>query len=307
MRILVLGAGGFLGMHLVSALCDSGHQVLAYGRNSSLDQLRLSELKVEFVNGDFCKENRWNELLTGVKVCYHLISTTTPKSSNDDPTADVAGNVLGTLNLLEAAKKHNVRVIFTSSGGTVYGTIKNDSIDEEHSTNPLCSYGISKLAIEKYLYLYQELHSVRAVVLRISNPYGEGQQIDSIQGAVAVFMGRVLKGHTIDIWGDGSVIRDYIYVKDVVDAMVSAAVYGGRSTLFNVGCGVGVSLIDLLSAIEQVTGKKADINFHPPRGFDVPKNVLNISKARAELGWSPQVSILEGLKRTENWMRIALF
>lgn len=307
MRCLVLGAGGFLGGNLSAHLVASGHQVLAYDRHCNLEQLAERGFEFERIEGDFCTESRWTELLGGVQVCYHLISTTVPKSSNADPAADVLGNVVGTLNLLEAARKYNVRIVFASSGGTVYGAINSDAIDEEHPTNPLCSYGVTKLTIEKYLFLYRELHGVSSVVLRIANPYGEGQKPDSIQGAIGVFLGRILRGHTIDIWGDGSVIRDYIYVEDVVRAMVLASLYGGKSTVFNVGSGVGISLLEMLKMIEQVTGKTCEIIFHPPRGFDVPRNVLNISKARNELGWAPQVSILDGLERTAIWMRETLF
>lgn len=303
MRCLVLGASGFIGTHLVTSLTGLGHQVVAYGRHFRCKNLKTEDTNVEYVTGDFCNENRWNELLSGIQVCYHLISTTVPKSSNDDPIADVTGNIIGTLKFLEAARKKNVRIVFASSGGTVYGRINTDSIDEEHPTNPLCSYGITKLAIEKYLLLYRELHGIRSVVLRIANPYGEGQQPDSIQGAVAVFMGRVLRGHTIDIWGDGSVIRDYIYIQDVVRAIMAASEYGGRLNVFNVGSGVGVSLLELLGMIEQVTAKKADIIFHSSRSFDVPRNVLNIAKAQKELIWTPQVPMIDGLKKTAIWMQ----
>lgn len=303
MRCLVLGASGFIGGHLIASLAESGHQVVAYARHFDTNHSISADSNIEYVTGDFCNEPRWNELLTGVQVCYHLISTTVPKSSNDDPIADVTGNIIGTLHFLEAAKKKNVRIVFASSGGTVYGRINTDSIDEHHPTDPLCSYGITKLAIEKYLLLYRELHGMRSVVLRIANPYGEGQQPDAIQGAVAVFMGRVLRGHTIDIWGDGSVVRDYIYVQDVVQAMIAASEYGGRLNVFNVGSGVGVSLLELLAMIEQVTAKKADIIFHPSRSFDVPRNVLNITAAQKELEWTPQIPIIEGLKKTALWMQ----
>jgi len=302
MRCLVLGASGFIGGHLITSLAGLGHQVLAYSRHFDNNHSINANTNIEYVTGDFCNEPRWNELLTGVQVCYHLISTTVPKSSNDDPIADVTGNIIGTLHFLEAAKKKSVRIVFASSGGTVYGRINTDSIDEHHPTDPLCSYGITKLAIEKYLLLYRELHGVQSVVLRIANPYGEGQQPYAIQGAVAVFMGRVLRGHTIDIWGDGSVVRDYIYVQDVVQAMIAASEYGGRLNVFNVGSGVGVSLLALLGMIEQVTAKKADIIFHPSRSFDVPSNVLNIATAQKELEWTPQIPMIEGLKKTALWM-----
>lgn len=299
MRCLVLGANGFIGKHLVNALVDLGCSVLAYGRHFEQDTIA----NVDYITGDFCTEKRWSELLTDVQVCYHLISTTVPKSSNDDPIADVEGNVIGTLNFLEAARKKNIRIVFASSGGTVYGKINSDIISEDHATQPLCSYGITKLTIEKYLQLYYELYGLRSIVLRIANPYGEGQNPKAIQGAIAVFMGRVLRGHSIDIWGDGSVVRDYIYIQDVVRAMIAAAEYGGRLTVFNIGSGKGVSLLALLTMIEQTTEKKADIVFHPARGFDVPRNVLDITLATQELKWQPQVSMMDGLNITAHWLQ----
>lgn len=303
MSILVLGAGGFIGGHLVSALLASGKKVVVYDRQSALEKIVVDWPNVKCISGDFCKESRWNEIFTDVKLCYHLISTTVPKSSNDDPIADVMGNVVGTLTLLEAARKHNVRIIFASSGGTVYGAINSEMVSEDHPTNPLCSYGITKITIEKYLSLYRELHGVRSTVLRMANPYGEGQQPDSIQGVVAVFMGRALRGHSIDIWGDGSVVRDYVHVHDVVRAMLAASDYGGKTHVFNIGSGRGVALSEVLAMIEKVTGKRVDTVFHPPRGFDVPRNVLNICKSREELSWFPQISMVDGLERTAKWMR----
>lgn len=302
MTVLVLGAAGFLGRHLLSALTDAGKSVVAYDRCGMLARLPQGA-QAEIVEGNFSEETRWNELLSGVQVCYHLVSTTVPKSSNDDPIADITSNVVGTLRLLDAARKQNVRVVFASSGGTVYGTVGTEAVTEDHPTDPLCSYGIGKLAIEKYLSLYRELHGLNSVVLRIANPYGEGQSPDAIQGAIGVFLGRVMRGHTIDVWGDGSVVRDYVYVRDVVDAMMAASQYGGKAKVFNVGSGAGVSLRQLIDLIQQVTGKQAEVVFHPSRGFDVPRSVLDIRRAQEHLGWSPKVPLIDGLKRTVDWMR----
>lgn len=306
MRCLVLGAGGFIGRHLIDELMASGQEVVAYGRAESLRAIAEKHPSVKCIAGDFPRERHWGDILDGIKVCYHLISTTVPKSSNDDPIGDVTGNVIGTLHLLEAVRRHNVRIVFTSSGGTVYGTLKGEVVSEDHPTDPLCSYGITKLAIEKYLQLYRELYGVSSVVLRIANPYGPGQRPDSIQGVIAVFFGRILRGHAVDIWGDGSVVRDYVFVKDVVAAMKAAATYGGRRTVFNVGSGRGASVREILVAIEEVSGKKADVIYHPARGFDIPKSVLDISNARAELKWAPHVGIRAGLAQTSSWIQTYL-
>lgn len=302
MRCLVLGATGFIGSRLVEKLLDLGHQVIAYGRSDGIARLTQEYPTVEAVAGDFFVESRWHRILADVDVCYHLVSTTIPKTSNDDPIADVQGNIIGTLQLLDAIKRYNIKVVFTSSGGTVYGNISSALVSEDHATDPLCSYGVTKLAIEKYLSLYRELHGLRATTLRIANPYGLGQRPNASQGAIAVFTGKILQGHTLDIWGDGTVVRDYIFIDDVISALIAAATYGGRYDVFNIGSGIGVSLLELVKTIEVVTNMKADIRHHPARGFDVPRNVLDPSRAKAELNWIPEICLEEGIAAASKWI-----
>src|SRR5262249_42060795 len=142
--------------------------------------------------------------LEGCQTCFHLVSTTLPKSSNADPVFDVESNVLATIRLLTQAIQTGLKkVVFVSSGGTVYGVPKQIPILETHATDPMCSYGITKLSIEKYLHLFHVLHGLDYTVLRLSNPFGEGQRVHASQGAVAVFLGKVLRGETVEIWGDG--------------------------------------------------------------------------------------------------------
>nr|WP_323690107.1 NAD-dependent epimerase/dehydratase family protein [Rhizobium sp. AN95] len=196
------------------------------------------------------------------------------------------------------------RIVFISSGGTVYGVPKTIPISEEHSTYPTSSYGITKLAIEKYLDLYRSLHGLEYVTLRLANPYGVGQRLDAQQGAIAVFLARALRGEEISIWGDGSVIRDYIYVDDAIDAMVRSVdvnIQGG--CVVNIGAGVGYSINEILSAIEKVTGRRTNKKYVEGRTYDVPANVLDISAAARLLGWTPKISLEEGLLRFSNWIK----
>jgi UDP-glucose 4-epimerase len=185
----------------------------------------------------------------------------------------------------------------------VYGVPQYTPIDEAHPTDPSCSYGITKLAIEKYLHLYKNLYGLDYVVLRISNPFGEWQCTRAAQGAIAVFLGKALRGEPAEIWGDGSVVRDYVYIGDVADAAVSAMTYKGKECVMNVGSGVPTSLLQVLDCIEAVTGKHMERRFMPGRGFDVPVNVLSIVRAKRELGWSPKTPFQDGLARMLNWQK----
>jgi UDP-glucose 4-epimerase len=302
---LVLGGKGFIGSHLVDALVGAGHAVRV------LDRPNLAPLsppavaaRVDWRDGDFASDSDTGEAVKDCQVCFHLVSTTLPKSSNADPVFDVETNVMGTLRLLNHAVRAGVKkVVFVSSGGTVYGVPTTVPVDETHPTDPISSYGIGKLAIEKYLHLYRELHGLDYAILRVSNPYGERQRTRAQQGAVAIFLGKVLRGETVDIWGDGGTVRDYVYIGDVTAALLAAMTHAGPERLFNIGSGEGLTINQVLDAIERATGLKSRRNYAPARGFDVPRNVLSIARARAHLGWQPQVSFAEGLARTVTWLK----
>jgi UDP-glucose 4-epimerase len=243
-RCLVLGGRGFIGSHLVDALLARGRLVRCFDRPhvAPLGEAHLSNPNFEIYEGDLVSEADVTEALADCDVCFHLVSTTLPKSSNADPVFDVESNVLGTVRLLTNAVKSGLRkVIFVSSGGTVYGVPIQLPIPEGHPTDPVCSYGISKLAIEKYLGLFKHLHGLDYTVLRLANPYGERQRTHASQGAVAVFLGKVLRGEPVEIWGDGSVVRDYIHIADVVDALLMAFERTSSEHIFNIGAGRGTA------------------------------------------------------------------
>lgn len=304
MKCLVLGGGGFMGSHLSRALLEQGHAVSIFERpNLKPVETFPPHKNLEWMEGDFLNEEDVTRAVAGCEIIFHLISTTLPKSSNDNPVYDAESNLVGTLHMLEAARKAGVRkVIFSSSGGTVYGVPKEVPIKESHPTDPVCAYGISKLAIEKYLHLYHALHGLDYCVLRIGNPYGEGQRPTASQGAVAVFLNKALHGEVIEIWGDGTVTRDYIYVRDVVQAFLKAMACPGEPRLFNIGSGEGRSLNDLIGAIESLVRRPVARRYLPARAFDVPTNILDISKAKAFLGWQPETSFHDGLSRAFKWL-----
>lgn len=307
MKCLVLGGGGFMGSHLSEALLAAGHAVRIFDRpNLSRFKPLQDHDGIEWFEGDFINRDDVGQAVTGCDIVYHLIGTTLPRSSNDNPIYDVETNVIGTLHLLEAAQRNKVKkVVFVSSGGTVYGVPQNIPITESHPTEPICSYGIAKLAIEKYLNLFRLLHGVDYCVLRLANPFGERQRVSAAQGAVTVFLHKALRNETIEIWGDGSVVRDYFHVSDAVSALLKAGAYEGETRVFNIGSGVGRSLNEILDAIDALLGKPVKRVYLSARAFDVPVSVLDISQATRLLRWTPQVPFSEGLSRTAEWLRSA--
>jgi UDP-glucose 4-epimerase len=305
MQCLILGGGGFLGSHLCRQLLLEGHGVRIFervGRNR--ENLEPLSAKIDWIEGDFEDESQVGAVLAGIDVVFHLISTTLPQTSNDNPLYDIRTNLLPTLALLEQAKLKSVRkIVFFSSGGTVYGIPKKIPIAEEHPLNPLCSYGIQKVAIEKYLQLYHHLFDLAYIVLRIANPFGPRQKSFGGQGVIAAFTEKALRDENIEIWGDGSVVRDYLYVSDVANAALAALSYDGPQRIFNVGSGRGRSLTEVTEVIEEIVGHSLKIIRRPARRLDVPANVLDISRIKNELGWQPQVDFRQGIERTINSLR----
>jgi UDP-glucose 4-epimerase len=302
---MIFGGGGFIGSTIADRLLKEGHELRIFERPRVEPYRRFAENeRVEWITGDFLSAHDVSNVIDGADAVLHLVSTTLPKNSNDDPIYDVQSNVVGTLQMLNAMVAHNVRkIVFISSGGTVYGIPKHLPIDEDHPTEPLVSYGITKLVIEKYLHLYERLYGIKTVTLRVANPYGERQRIETAQGAVGTFIHHALKGLPIEIWGDGSVTRDYIYIGDVAEAFVRALEYSGPKNVFNIGSGIGTSLNELIVILEEVIGKPIERRNLPARPFDVAVSVLSSELARTELGWSPSTSMHDGLSRTTEWMK----
>ena len=297
MRVLVIGGNGFIGSHLTDALLARGHRVRSFDRFSERYRQPLSG--VEYVLGDFGDQAAVMNALEGVDIVFHLASATVPGTSNHDPASDVRSNIIGTLGILDACVKRGVgRVVYASSGGAVYGIPEVTPTPENRAALPISSYGITKLCVEKYLHLYRHLHGLDYVVVRPSNPYGPRQNPEGIQGAVGVFLGRVAKGLPITIWGDGSVVRDYLHVRDLAAGMCAAAFADVPGRIFNLGSGEGVSLRGLISIIEDVVQETVAVENLPARAFDVPEIRLDIRCAEDALDWHPTIGLREGIAET---------
>lgn len=305
MRIVIFGGGGFIGSAIVDKLLLGGYEVIVFERKGVKPYRKFSSTeKITWIQGDYLDKNDIEKAIVNADVIFHLISTTLPHSSNDNAAYDVETNVIGTLQLLDAMVSKNIhKIVFISSGGTVYGQPQYIPIDEKHPTEPLVSYGVTKLTIEKYLSIYEKKHGIVALSLRVANPYGERQRIDSAQGALTIFTHLALQNKIIEIWGDGSVTRDFLHVDDVADAFIKAISYSGEFRVFNISSGVGVSLNDIVGELSHILGRHILVSYKNARGFDVPVSILANDLAQSELGWEPKVDIKTGMLRTISWLR----
>lgn len=301
-RILVLGGNGFIGSHLVKSLVANGLSVRVFGRSSN-NRFEQPIQGVDYRYADFADSVQIAEALIDVDIVVHLISTTVPSTANLDPVADVQGNLISTIGLLQQMRELGVnRLVYLSSGGTVYGNAKIVPIPEEHERAPLSSYGIVKVAIENYIAMFSSLYGLQALILRASNPYGPMQGHLGVQGVIPTFFQRIINGEQIRIWGDGSAVRDYLYVDDLISFLVKG-IQKNLVGVYNIGSGEGTSLREILTLIEKISGRQADVRYLPSRGFDVQKVILDINKAQKALDWQPVVSLQEGCNRYWQWVK----
>jgi len=308
MNYLVLGGAGFIGSHVVDALLAAGQQVRVLEHpQSNLDNLAPVRQQIDLHLGDFADSSKLSCLLAtvlyGVDLVIHLVNTVLPASSNLNPLYDIETNLRNTVILLEEAVKKGVKkIVFASSGGQVYGPAAILPITESSPTEPLSSYGIIKLATEKYLKLFYHLHGLDYTILRIANPYGERQRIGGAQGAIAVFLGHIRNRQPIEIWGDGSVARDYLYVADLVNAFMKVCAFNGPEKLFNIGSGRPLSLNELVAELIKVSGCNVDVIYKDARSCDSPVNYLDCQRAFKYLDWKPQTDLQTGLQQTWEWI-----
>jgi UDP-glucose 4-epimerase len=291
---VVTGGAGFIGSNLVDALVGRGDEVVV------VDD--LSSGKREFVNPDatFLEADLRHGIdATGAAVIFHLGAQADVQTSIRRPDHDAAVNVVGTVQVLEAARAAGAQVVFSSTGGAIYGECDHPA-PESSPLRPVSPYGIAKLCAEEYLRGWNRIHGSNHVVLRFGNVFGPRQDSSLEGGVVSIFLERFERGDETVIFGDGLQTRDFVFVGDVVGALLTAAGHAGD--VFNVGTGEETSVLELHRLCAKVAGVDAEPRFEPARLGDARRSVLDVSHAAEELGWRPRVTLEEGLRRTWDWL-----
>ena len=302
---LVIGGGGFIGRWLTERLINSGRQVVVLGRRAeSPPGLHAQAL---YVAGDYGNASLAARLLEGADEVVDLAYATVPKSSFEDPLFDLNNNLQPAVTLLQAAAARTriSKVVLVSSGGTVYGHANATPIPENHATNPVSPYGITKLAIEKYGLMFHRLYGLPVVIVRPGNAYGEGQLPFRGQGFIATAIASLQQGRPLTVFGGESIVRDYVHVDDLSAGIVAALDAGQPGTCYNVGAGVGHStdaVLAMVAALALAQGFEADVQRRPARAFDVKVNVLDCALLQAHTGWVARVPLNEGIGRAWRWL-----
>lgn len=297
---MVIGGCGFIGSHIVSALKTAGHNVRVLDLRP--EAFRPPVPEVEYVYASFLHTESLRLAMSGVDRVIHCASTTVPVTASQSPIRDIEENLVGTVNLLSVMQELRIgRLVFFSSGGTVYGPQTTIRVSEKDPIRPTSEYGACKAAIEIYIRLHHARHGLSYCILRPSNPYGPRQGNSGTQGVIGTFLNMCAEGGTIKVWGDGSVVRDYIHVADLIGLSIRAIDSETIGT-FNAGSGEGHSVSEILSAVTAASKTSPPVVHLSAMPHDVPRIVLDIAKAKLHFGWEPKVRLEDGLRDTWNWL-----
>ncbi|MFC1613123.1 NAD-dependent epimerase/dehydratase family protein [Patescibacteria group bacterium] len=290
-RIVITGGSGFIGTSLLMALKNNGiENIIVIDRHKPI----INPSKT--VLGDFGNARLLKNSLQEDDIVIHLACSTIPTTSESDKARDVNENIIKTLRLLEICEQKKInKFIFISSGGTVYGHHGKKKLKETDQTNPINAHGIMKLAIEKYILLFNHIYGLNYLILRPSNPYGWQIDRQKQQGIIDVFLRKAINNEILEVWGNGKIVRDYIYIDDLINFIITALEAPITNKIFNVGTGMGADINSLLQIISEITGKKLNVHYMVKRNFDVPYNVLNIEKAYELINWKPEITIEKGI------------
>lgn len=306
MQILVTGGAGFIGSNLVKRLVEDGHGVTVLDDLSSGHLSNIAVFpNIRFIHGDIRDESTVLSAAKGSEVIFHLAASVGNKRSVDNPVLDAEINVMGTLRVLEAARKVGVKKIVASSSAGIFGELKTLPIKEDHPIEPDTPYGSSKLCMEKECLAYSKVFGIEAVCLRYFNVYGPNQRFDAYGNVIPIFAFKMLRGELLTIFGDGEQTRDFVNVNDVVSANIQAAMTSGLSGAFNTGSGGRITINELVARLQIATGVKARVEYGTPRPGDVRHSLADISAAEAAFGFRPSVALEEGLMEYVSWLKLS--
>ena len=304
MRYVVTGGAGFIGSNIVGALTRDGCPVAVLDNLSSGYESNLRPFPaVRFVKGDVRDPEAVATALEGADVVFHLAASVGNKRSIDDPVTDAEINVLGTIRILEAARKYGVKKIVVTSSAGIFGELKTLPIREDHQVEPDSPYGCTKLCQEKLCLAYAKLYGIDAVALRYFNVYGPYQRFDAYGNVIPIFAFQMLRGEPITIFGDGEQTRDFIHVDDVVQANIKAAHTPSISGAYNIASASRITINELVRLLERASGITPKVSHGPERPGDVRHSLADISKAQAAFGFSPIVGLEEGLRDYMRWAK----
>lgn len=304
MQVLVTGGAGFIGSNLVKELLTRGHAVRVLDNLLSGYATNLVPFPdVEFVKGDVRNAELVDAAVKGCEVVFHLAASVGNKRSIDLPIDDAEINVIGTLRILEAARKYGVRKVVASSSAGIFGELKTLPIREDHAIEPDSPYGASKLCEEKQCLAYAKLYSFESVCLRYFNVYGPNQRFDAYGNVIPIFVFQMLRAERLTIFGDGEQTRDFVNVRDVVQANIRAAEARGVSGAFNIGSGSRISINALVEKLKSASGLSPEVVYGLPRAGDVRDSLADISAAGRAFGFAPAVGFDEGLAEYVSWAK----
>lgn len=304
MKVLVTGGAGFIGSNIVDALVEKKHKV-AIVDNLATGNMKNVNKKAKFYKVSVTDFNKIENIFKKEKfdVVIHHAAQLDVRKSVADPSFDADVNIKGTINILEACKRTKVKkIIFASSGGTIYGECSSKAPDEKAFANPLSPYGVAKLSVEHYIKCYSALYGLKYTVLRYANVYGPRQDPFGEAGVVAIFIGKMLKNEPVFIFGDGKQLRDYVYVKDVVSANLKALTKGNNE-IINIGTHKTFSVNQLEKELAKITNYQNKPIYKPKRSGELLKSFLNVLKAKKILNWQPKTDIVTGLKNTVEFFK----
>jgi UDP-glucose 4-epimerase len=301
MHALVIGGNGFIGSHLVDSLLQRGHAVRVFDMGA--ERYRAPLKGVDYRLSTLDNLTGLYEALLGVDVVYHLASASVPSTSGVDTILDIQRNVIPTLNILDLVLKRDIkRFVYFSSGGAVYGNPLKIPVPEEHPLRPISSYGIVKATIEHYLGLYQRVYGLQPLILRPSNPYGPRQGHYLAQGVISTFLRKVKMNEPLVVFGDGSAVKDYIYITDLVERCCELSLTAATGA-YNIGSGRGTSLNEILELIRKITGRDLKVEYIPTKLYDVSRFVLDTTSIdNAVKNVSPLMSLEQGLEKFWEWL-----